>query len=377
MSFSETSLLKKLNDLNNTQQCVQTLSLWLIHHRKHAKTIVSVWLRELLNEKKQDRKLTFIYLANDILQNSRKKGTEYMNEFTLNILLEAIQNTAIKADSKMRFTLERILNIWKDRKLFNDKLVEQLRNALHNPDKINIDNMDDNILRSPPATASSTQSQTPSTPSKTPTIVKRVNFADDDDDLTRKKRKTENETANKMSSLTTASLLTLKEEISKELLLLNNDIRVPDTLDLLNMLQDLEKSASSDALVRQKIAELPPQISDINLTNKLKDKNEAIEWLTKAKDALVLLDDYNKRLQDELLTRKQTALLMAAYIREQQKQLESDRTNITDWRLKLKNVEIIKNELQIHLKSLPDLKSFEENQIELPPLPSANDLFST
>ena len=46
-SFSDNNLAKKLNELNGTQQSIQTLSLWLIHHRKHAKTIVQVWLREL------------------------------------------------------------------------------------------------------------------------------------------------------------------------------------------------------------------------------------------------------------------------------------------------------------------------------------------
>lgn len=38
---------KKLSELSNSQQSVQTLSLWLIHHRKHANTIVRVWYNEL------------------------------------------------------------------------------------------------------------------------------------------------------------------------------------------------------------------------------------------------------------------------------------------------------------------------------------------
>ena len=46
-AFSEAALEKKLTELSNSQQSVQTLSLWLIHHRKHSKTIVSVWFSEL------------------------------------------------------------------------------------------------------------------------------------------------------------------------------------------------------------------------------------------------------------------------------------------------------------------------------------------
>lgn len=46
-AFSEAALEKKLSELSNSQQSVQTLSLWLIHHRKHSRTIVNVWSNEL------------------------------------------------------------------------------------------------------------------------------------------------------------------------------------------------------------------------------------------------------------------------------------------------------------------------------------------
>uniref|UniRef100_A0AC11EC82 Regulation of nuclear pre-mRNA domain containing 1A n=1 Tax=Ovis aries TaxID=9940 RepID=A0AC11EC82_SHEEP len=49
-AFSEAALEKKLSELSNSQQSVQTLSLWLIHHRKHSRPIVTVWERELRKE---------------------------------------------------------------------------------------------------------------------------------------------------------------------------------------------------------------------------------------------------------------------------------------------------------------------------------------
>ena len=51
MSFSSSALEKKLVELSNSQQSIQTLSLWLIHHRKHAKTVVDVWYKQLLKGK--------------------------------------------------------------------------------------------------------------------------------------------------------------------------------------------------------------------------------------------------------------------------------------------------------------------------------------
>lgn len=45
--FTESALVKKLVDLNASQQSIQTLSLWLIHHRKHHPVIVKVWFKEM------------------------------------------------------------------------------------------------------------------------------------------------------------------------------------------------------------------------------------------------------------------------------------------------------------------------------------------
>lgn len=79
-AFSEAALEKKLSELSNSQQSVQTLSLWLIHHRKHSRPIVTVWEREL-RKAKPNRKLTFLYLANDVIQNSKRKGPEFTKDF--------------------------------------------------------------------------------------------------------------------------------------------------------------------------------------------------------------------------------------------------------------------------------------------------------
>lgn len=45
--FTVQAFEKQLNNLNATQQSIQTLSLWLIHHRKFYQTIVNTWMKEL------------------------------------------------------------------------------------------------------------------------------------------------------------------------------------------------------------------------------------------------------------------------------------------------------------------------------------------
>lgn len=141
------------------------------------------------------------------------------------------------------------------------------------------------------------------------------------------------------------------------------------------MLQELEKSASSDAVVREKIADLPSKVTDLNALKSLKDKKEALDLSVVVNDAQILLDNYNQRLQQELSTRKQTALLLAAFIRQQNQEVESEAKLLEEWQRRLKQVKTVKHELQVHLQSLPDLTSIEEAAV-LAPLPSAGDLFS-
>lgn len=62
--FTDSALSKKLDDLNASQQSIQTLSLWLIHHRKHHEAIVKMWIKELQKGKMKSR-----YPTNYSLQN--------------------------------------------------------------------------------------------------------------------------------------------------------------------------------------------------------------------------------------------------------------------------------------------------------------------
>ena len=38
---------RKLQNMSSTQDSIQTVSLWMIHHKKHAEDMVAVWLEQL------------------------------------------------------------------------------------------------------------------------------------------------------------------------------------------------------------------------------------------------------------------------------------------------------------------------------------------
>ena len=63
----------KLAGLNATVQSIETLSHWCVFMRKYAKALAPVWQQQM-RAAPGKRKLNFLYLANDFLQNSRKKG---------------------------------------------------------------------------------------------------------------------------------------------------------------------------------------------------------------------------------------------------------------------------------------------------------------
>lgn len=81
----------------------------------------------------QSKKLTFMYLANDVIQNSKKKGPEYGKEYG-KILKNAFTHIGetCSSDDKTLGSLGRILKIWEERGVYDEKLIEDFRNALNN-----------------------------------------------------------------------------------------------------------------------------------------------------------------------------------------------------------------------------------------------------
>jgi hypothetical protein len=50
-NFNSKSFEKKLKSLDPTQTGIQTLSLWILHHRHNAEQITSTWLEQISKSK--------------------------------------------------------------------------------------------------------------------------------------------------------------------------------------------------------------------------------------------------------------------------------------------------------------------------------------
>ncbi|RZC64646.1 hypothetical protein C5167_008334 [Papaver somniferum] len=117
--FNEQILADKLSKLNNTQQCIETLSHWCIFHRMKAELVVATWEKQFhASEKAQ--KISFLYLANDILQNSKRKGTEFVAEFW-KVLPGALKDVHENGDDHGKTVVSRLVGIWEERRVFGSR----------------------------------------------------------------------------------------------------------------------------------------------------------------------------------------------------------------------------------------------------------------
>ncbi|GER51968.1 regulation of nuclear pre-mRNA domain-containing protein 1B [Striga asiatica] len=135
-SFSETSLTEKLTKLNSSQQSIEcilsTIVCWCISHREKAKQVVETW-QALFKSVPKERRVSFLYLANDILQNSRRKGSEFVNEFW-KVLPKVLKGVCDGREENCKKVVSRLKNdllsggpisnmsdIWTEKKVFGSR----------------------------------------------------------------------------------------------------------------------------------------------------------------------------------------------------------------------------------------------------------------
>lgn len=389
-AFSETALETKLTELNPSQQSIQTLSLWLIHHRKHAKKIVATW-KKLLVQIPQPKKLTFLYLANDVIQNSKKKGPEFSMEFE-GVLPYAFHNVLKDADEKTRGSCLRLLTIWEERGVYSAGFIQAIKQTKDSSGGAGVDRggVADSaagaggakgrneivpiLKKSRPAdNNSSDENQNKKQPrkAKAPKSKGRSPEPDDDELKEKKKRKSKSST-----SATEFPLDILRKDLEQDGKP-EEEVKPPEPIDLVNALLELEASASNDEAIRAKIASYPPSIADVSLLKNLQNKSEGEKLKKQVDEASLLLAEYNGRLMAELEERKEVAQMLAAFMKQQLDKVAQAEKRLEDFKAKMEKVIKVRKELQSHIQNLPDLNLLPDVTTGgLAPLPSAEKLFN-
>jgi len=254
-----------------------------------------------------------MYLANDVIQNSKKKGPEY-NESFKNTLARAFKNISQHCNDEKTFgSLDRILKIWDERGVYDSEKIKEFTSALKsNPKSLK-----------PASESSSSKSkhdkhkkeEAPSRKRKTEESASTSSSTANGSE----KKKSKSATPSKVKSQvvevngTVETHVTLSPKVCESV--------PPEPEELIKMLVELEESASSDASTREKITRLPPEVSDLDNLRKLEDKDEALKLATKVNDAVQLLKDYNARLASEMTDRNKLTVMLKDFQREQQELL--------------------------------------------------------
>ena len=131
--------------MTNTQASINKLSTWIIDNKNDASQVTEFWLSQL-QKSDNDHRLTLLYVANDVIQNCRKRGSDYkgltmtvfwnltifsdLSEIWKEVMPRAFDYFAHEA---IRSGVDKVLNVWESRSIMDAEQVKLLKEKLDNP----------------------------------------------------------------------------------------------------------------------------------------------------------------------------------------------------------------------------------------------------
>ncbi|CAG5084391.1 Oidioi.mRNA.OKI2018_I69.PAR.g10629.t1.cds [Oikopleura dioica] len=124
-------LKRKLAAVTNTQASINNLSTWIIENKASASQVVEFWLTQL-QKSDNDHRLTLLYVANDVIQNCRKRGSEYkeLSENWKEVMPRAFDYFSHEA---IRSGVDKVLSVWESRTIMDAERIKLLKEKLDNP----------------------------------------------------------------------------------------------------------------------------------------------------------------------------------------------------------------------------------------------------
>ncbi|AWO96537.1 putative regulation of nuclear pre-mRNA domain-containing protein 2-like [Scophthalmus maximus] len=127
----EASLDRRFQGVSNTMESIQGLSTWCIENKRSHGLIVRYWMK-WLKKSDNNHRLNLFYLANDVIQNCKRKNAIVFRP----AFAEALPNAVLLIkDVKVRRSVERILTIWEERSVYPEEVIAQLKANLNKREK--------------------------------------------------------------------------------------------------------------------------------------------------------------------------------------------------------------------------------------------------
>ncbi|KPU73081.1 uncharacterized protein Dana_GF15060, isoform B [Drosophila ananassae] len=125
-TFDEELFETRLEALKDTQDGIQQMSNWCLQHRSNHKKIIQCWLN-VFKRVRVDHRLVLFYLANDVIQYSKRKRYEFVECWAT-----ALQRaTTMVRDERVKDKILRIFKIWEQREIYNEEYLSDLSGLLN------------------------------------------------------------------------------------------------------------------------------------------------------------------------------------------------------------------------------------------------------
>ncbi|XP_031708845.1 regulation of nuclear pre-mRNA domain-containing protein 2 isoform X1 [Anarrhichthys ocellatus] len=127
----EASVDRRLQGVSNTMESIQGQSNWCIENKKHHGLIVRHWMK-WLKKSDNNHRLNLFYLANDVIQNCKRKNAIVFRAAFAEVLPSAAQ---FIRDGKVRKSVERIFTIWEERSVYPEEVIAQFKAGFNKKEK--------------------------------------------------------------------------------------------------------------------------------------------------------------------------------------------------------------------------------------------------
>ena len=119
------NFLSQLKKLDCSQASIEQLSFWCQFHAKKAAVLTPIWTESLRNASGNQNVLAHLYLASDVIQNSRKKnkGEEWMKSWK-SVMENSVKFVweKTKGEAKIRASVKRMMDVWEERRVFGSRV---------------------------------------------------------------------------------------------------------------------------------------------------------------------------------------------------------------------------------------------------------------
>ncbi|KAK4892822.1 hypothetical protein LTR27_008736 [Elasticomyces elasticus] len=148
MAYTPDAVLAKLSTLNESQDSIVSVAQWLLFHRRHADKTSQLWLSTLTSAPTSTnssppalsvaKKLNLIYLANEVVQQSRARGKQ---DFVLAfepVVGEGVGAAYKGANEGTQGKIRRVVEVWRQRAVFSKPILDVVEGRMSEIDRSKI-----------------------------------------------------------------------------------------------------------------------------------------------------------------------------------------------------------------------------------------------